>query len=122
VLRSFKALASLNDIVPAFLGGATQTDNAAVCDLDRRLHFRAVSNALSGLVESFSERAETKSSTGESEFAELLQFIFAKWAGNKSFSVGVSVTLTILATEMICLIVTLVRALFPGPITAARIS
>jgi hypothetical protein len=101
-------LSELNDTLPHVLVGAAYANNTAVCNLDRRLHFRSVSNALSGLVRSLHEGSEIHSAQSGGEFAELLPFIFAKWTGNKSFNVTLSIVLTMLGTELICLVITVV--------------
>jgi hypothetical protein len=89
------------------MGGASFAGNAPVCNLDRRLHFRAVSNALTSLVRSLT-RNKAANKADENKYAELLPFIFAKWSSNRSFNVLVSLALTIMGTEVICLVITVV--------------
>ena len=105
----FIVLTIFNDAVPSAFGGANFASNAAVCNLDRRLHFRAVSNALSSLVHSFEGGPDNSSlpakKAEEDQYAELLPLIFAKWNGNRSFTVLIAGGFLLIGTEVVCFII-----------------
>lgn len=114
IIDFFLVFAGLNDFVPTLIGGPILSNNVHISDLDRRLQYRAVSNALSGLVrycdEMVDKKEESAQNTVEDWYSELLPFIFAKWKGYNSFNVLVWIALTVFATEIICLIVNVVSS------------
>ena len=92
--------------------------NSFVCDLDRRLHIRAVSHALESLVCGL-DGAPINNSDERAldQYGELLPSIFAKWSGTKSFNVIVPFMSMIVSTEIVCIIGTVVGTkLFRSPV------
>lgn len=106
-------IALLNNTFPNYFGGPILAQNVAVCNLDRRLYYRAVSNSLSTVVRYFgtmvtNKKEDRPGDKSEHAYAELLPFIFAKWKANKTFVVLVTGTLILFGTEAVCLVLSVV--------------
>ncbi|KAI9014321.1 hypothetical protein DFJ74DRAFT_289129 [Hyaloraphidium curvatum] len=106
-------VACLDASIPSHAGGPAVANNVPVCDLGRRLQYRAVSHALASLVSHCDAMVDTgkedlAGGRVEEFYGELLPRLAAKWKSNVSFNVLVWVLLVIYACEAVCLVINVV--------------
>jgi hypothetical protein len=102
-----QVLAILNSIIPNALGGPEFSKTLAICDLDPRLHHRAVSNALSTMVRHFDSMVLNKKEDLSFQGSKL-EPQYAKWKGNVTFAVTAQIMLWAYTFELINTIIIVV--------------